>query len=99
MGAKLFSRTPKLRNKVILKELFGLCENAWRILEWDCAYKITRISAATYPKKVSKIRNYHNHKLQTHPRHGCPTLLNLVPLLKLRNTPLIHLSNMQIRYA
>ena len=64
MGAKLFIGTPSMRNEVVLKDWYGLCENAWfpwqpiadlRMGGGGYAYK--SISVVTYPKLLNVIPN------------------------------------------
>ena len=64
MGAKLFIGTPWMGNEGVLKKnWFGLCEIAWFLcqpianLRRGSAYKITHISAVTYPRLLNLIPN------------------------------------------
>ena len=66
MGAKLIIGTPWMRNEGVLKKKniwFGLCEIAWFLwqpianLRRGSAYKITHISAVTYPRLLNLIPN------------------------------------------
>ena len=64
MGAKLFIGTPGWETKVSLKKFWlGLCEIAWFLcqpianLRRGSAYKITHISAVTYPRLLNLIPN------------------------------------------
>ena len=57
MGAKLFIGTPRMGNEGVFKKIwFGLCEIAWFLwqpianLRRGSVYKITHISAVTYPR-------------------------------------------------
>ena len=81
-------------NKVVLKIPFGLCENAW-----DCAYKIARISAATYPIKSEYNQETPQSQTANPPKARQPYTAKLGTKLKLRHRPFINLSNMQNRYA
>ena len=63
MGAKLVIGTPWMGNEGVLKKLwFGLCEIArflWQPianLRRGSAYKITHISAVTYPRLLNLIQ-------------------------------------------
>ena len=48
-----------MRNEGVLKKWFGLCENAWFLWQHianskkGSAYKITHISAVTYPRLLN----------------------------------------------
>ena len=63
MGAKLFIGTPEYEMKLSKKIWYWLCENAWfswqpmAILRMGFAYKITQISAVTYPRLLNLIPN------------------------------------------
>ena len=67
MCAKLFIGTPWMGNEgVFKKKWFGLCEIAWFLWQLianlrrgggGSAYKITHISAVTYPRLLNLIPN------------------------------------------
>ena len=63
MGVKLLIGTPCMQNEVDLKKWYGLFENAWfpwqpiANLRMGFAYKITHISAITYPRLLNLIPN------------------------------------------
>ena len=64
MGAKLFIGTPLMRNEGVLKKnWFRLGVKAWFLwqpianLRRGSAYKITHISAVTYPRLLNLIPN------------------------------------------
>ena len=61
MGAQLFIRCETMTSSKI--NLFGLCENAWFLWQpiadsrMGWAYKITYISAVSYPRQLDVVPN------------------------------------------